>query len=417
MESTLALEVLDGPMDGLRSCIRQNAAAVQIGRQVGNHLTLPFDMTISRWHAMVKKEGREHYLIDEKSVSGTWVEGKRIEKLKIEPGTLFLAGGTIIEVIELPVSQDSIAFKEEYLDNPLEIYEFENTLKEIWVSLRQEREYIDISSVFQMSAFQRLKKLSRYDGIKNLSRPDSRQVISSWMGQCDIHPRYRFFHQDQCITPPRMWHILDDASDGNKRPISLIRFIEAVLSEGRSTAARALKRDTAFIQALKNKFSTPHKKNKPSQSPVGDANRLDPLKPLLADALIQIETIISGFIEDAMSSGLAKGESLSSQRGLNFETPMDTTEQSDLSDRLKRLEKNLVAVLAAHRDALTLFEKELKRRIYHVLENQDNKGLFTGLSSSDSAVSNAVKRVLKDVELEGLSDQIVRHTIKRKILS
>ncbi len=86
----------------------------------------------------------------------------------------------------------------------------------------------------------------------------------------------------------------------------------------------------------------------------------------------------------------------------------------DLSNRLKRLEKNLVAVLAAHRDSLRLFEKEMGSRIHQVIAHEDQKGLFA-LSNSEDSVANAVKRVLKEAELEGLADRIVRQTVKNKI--
>ncbi len=92
---TLALEVIGGPMDGLRTCIRDNKSPTLIGRQVGNHLTLPLDMTVSRWHTNVSKQGKEFYLTDDKSLAGTWHNGSRISKIKLDPGMMLKVGGPL----------------------------------------------------------------------------------------------------------------------------------------------------------------------------------------------------------------------------------------------------------------------------------------------------------------------------------
>lgn len=412
MDKTMVLEVLSGPMDGLRVRLLDDTATTRIGRQVGNHMTLPFDMTISRWHASVKKEGQAHYLTDEKSVSGTWVGGSRIDKIKMTPGMVLLLGGTIIEVIELPLMENNITFEDNHFNNPVDIYDFSDALKSVWDSLGKEKKYFGISSVFQQSEFHRQKKLYTYKGVQQLCRFEPRKAISDWIGQCDIYPKYRFFHQDQYITTPRMWGVLDIASNWNTKKINFLRFIEAVLDEQRSPVARVLNEDTPFVQYVRNKFATPKKTLKKTSDVSGKS---DPLQEILTRTFIQMETIISGFIEDAISSGLPTGETIKPSSNLNLEKDWDGTEQSDLSIRLKRLEKNLVAVLAAHRDSLALFEKELGSRIHQVIAREDHKGLFS-ISNSDTSVSNAVKRVLKEAELEGLADRIVRETVKNKIV-
>lgn len=411
---TMALEVLGGPMDGLRVRTREKAAKTLIGRQVGNHLTLPFDMTISRWHASVNKEGKEFYLCDEESVSGTWIEGSRIEKIKLDSGMIIMVGGTVLEVIKLSVSEDNIIFDDNHFNNPLDIYNFSESLKNIWDKLRQKKQFFDLQNIFKHPEFHRRKKLHSYKGVKNLCRSDPKNAISDWLGQSEISPKYRFYQKDQCITPPRTWTILDMASDGNSKEINFTRFIKAVLNEQRSPAARILNEDASLVRDANNNFTLPKKRSKVRSK---KSEKIDSQKRILADAFIKLETIISGFIEDAISSGLSKGEAIRPSLDLNFENVLNGTGQSDLSGRVKQLEKNLVAVLAAHRDALTLFEKELNRRLHHVIENGGHKKLFPPLSNSDTSVSSAVKRVLKDAELEGLADRIVRQTIKNKFIS
>ncbi len=275
MDSTMALEVLSGPMDGLRVRLLNDGATTRIGRQVGNHMTLPFDMTISRWHASVKKEGKAYYLIDEKSVSGTWVGGSRIDKIEVKPGVVLLLGGTIIEVIELPLMENNIVFEDNYFNNPLDIYDFSDALKNIWESLKKEKKYFGVTRIFQQPEFQRQKKMYTYKGIQQVCRFDPRKAISDWMEQCDIYPEYRFFHQDQHITSPRMWGILDIASNWNTKKIDFTGFIEAVLNEQRSPAARVLNEDPLFISYVKNKFAKP--KEAPKKS-LASSYKADPLK-------------------------------------------------------------------------------------------------------------------------------------------
>jgi hypothetical protein len=211
-----------------------------------------------------------------------------------------------------------------------------------------------------------------------------------------------------------MWEILDIASQGNTKKIDSLGFIKAVLNEQRSPAARILSQDTAFVQGLTNNFCIPE--NKPA-AVLEAPGKPDPVKKILADTLIRMEAIVSGFIEDAVSSGLAKGTPRKPSSDLEIEKALDATEQSDLAGRVERLEKDMVAVLAAHRDAMAILEKELGNRIIRVVDHEDRKGLFPSLSNNNPSLVTSVKRVLKEAELEGLGACIVRQVIKNKIIS
>lgn len=410
----LALEVVGGPMDGLRTLIRDRNAQTLLGRQVGNHLSLPFDMTISRWHARVAKEGNDYYLTDENSLSGTWVDGSRINKIKLFSGMVLMVGGTIVEVIEISASKGNIFMEETFFNDPLEIYRFSDFLAGILKKLRQQQNnYLTLSNIFQHSEFRGHKNLNRYDGIKKLSSVEFKKEISRWTGR-EATPKYRFLNKDQFITPARIWSVFDIASKNNTKKINTLQFIEAVLTEQRSHTARILRRDPLFIKSVAEKsFDPPPKMTRPRSIP-GES---DPLIEILAGAIIKIERIISGFIEDAVSSGLGKGESCRPDLDLKAAAKnLNQTAQSDLSDRIEILEKNMVALLAAHRDALASFEKELGNRIYRAMEQEEHKGKFPAISSSGANVSSAVKRVLKEAQLEGLSDHIVRNAIKDKVI-
>lgn len=413
MNHALALEVLGGPMDGVRLNLPKDLTVAGVGRQVGNNMTLPFDMTISRWHATIKKEGLDYYLVDEKSVSGTWLNGERVEKIKIKPGMIFLLGGTIIEVIEQPLPDNNVVLEIKYFENPATIYRFSDQLTSIWRSLfseKNEKKYCSITGFFQQPAFYKMKKMSSYKCIQRLCRSDSRTIVANWINQCDIQPRYRFLHENLYLTSPRMWHVLDIASSRNTKEIDFSKFIDAVLDEKKSLAARIILKDNVFIQSAKHKFQKKEKKKQ-----VSPESKMDPIQELLLSSLEKFETIIAGFIEDALNAGMSRRSSLNVKSNLNLEQVFSHSDQTLLRNHLKKLEKNLVAVLAAHRDSLRIFEKELGNRISAVLKKGENKGLFP-ISDSDHDVSKAVKSVLKESELEGLSDRIVRQAVKNNII-
>ena len=413
MEYGFVLEVLGGPMDGLRLNLSKEMTTTRIGRQVGNNLTLPFDMTISRWHATIRKEGLDHYLIDEHSVSGTYLDGKRIKKIKIEPGMIFLVGGTIIEVTGQPLADKNVVIENKYFENPAIVYRFSDQLKGVWESLysgENEKKYGSITGFFQQPAFYRIKNLASYRCIQQLCRFDSRKIVSDWIDRCGIKPKYWFIQENVYLTAPRMWHVLDMASHGNTKKIGFYDFIQAVLNEKKSLAARILLKDDVFIWNFKNRF---HKKE--IQKKTVSHPKTDPVQDLLLSSLRKFETIISGFIEDAINAGISRGRPAIKMSKLTIAADPEKTDQTVLRNQLKTLEKNLVAILAAHRDSLRLFEKELGNRISAVLNQDKSKGLFP-LPDSDDRVSKAVRSILKESELEGLSDRIVRQTIKKKII-
>lgn len=410
----LALEVVGGPMDGLRTLIRDGNAQTLLGRQVGNHLSLPFDMTISRWHASVAKEGNDYYLTDESSLSGTWVDGSRINKTQLFCGMVLMVGGTIVEVIDISESQGNIVMEDTFFNDPLQTYQVSDFLAGILKKLRQQQDnYLTLSNIFQHSEFRGHKNLNRYDGIKKLSSVEFKKEVSRWTGR-EVAPKYRFMNKDQFITPPRIWSVFDIASNSNTKKINTLEFIDAVLTEQRSLTARILRQDALFIKRVAEKSFDPPQKKTGSPAISGES---DQLIEILANAIIKIERIISGFIEDAVSSGLGKGESSKPDLDLKAAAKnLNQTAQSDLSDRIQVLEKNMVALLAAHRDALASFEQELGNRIYQALEQEEHKGKFPALSNSGASVSSAVKRVLKEAQLEGLSGHIVRNAIKDKVI-
>ena len=92
----ILVEVVGGPMDGLRS--RHSTAEYRIGRGPGNDLTLPADPMISTDHARIVREGRTFFLEDLGSRNGTYIGDSRItDRVPIGAGTTFRTGHTQLE--------------------------------------------------------------------------------------------------------------------------------------------------------------------------------------------------------------------------------------------------------------------------------------------------------------------------------
>lgn len=90
------LEVVGGPMDGLRKNVPGETLA--IGRSEDNELVLPLDLRVSGHHARIVREGPDFWIEDLQSRNGTFLGKKRVlRRAPIRPGTLFVVGATCIE--------------------------------------------------------------------------------------------------------------------------------------------------------------------------------------------------------------------------------------------------------------------------------------------------------------------------------
>ena len=69
---------------------------IRIGRGRRNQIILPHS-TVSRHHANLIRQGSRYLLMD-RSINGTWIEGKRVEKALLEPGSEFSIGPYILRV-------------------------------------------------------------------------------------------------------------------------------------------------------------------------------------------------------------------------------------------------------------------------------------------------------------------------------
>jgi pSer/pThr/pTyr-binding forkhead associated (FHA) protein len=95
-EPSLRVEVVGGPMDGLRKTVA--GSVLTLGRDEASDLTLPLDVSVSTRHARIVREKDHFWLEDLESRNGTFLGDKRIRKRAlIGSGTHFTVGRTILE--------------------------------------------------------------------------------------------------------------------------------------------------------------------------------------------------------------------------------------------------------------------------------------------------------------------------------
>jgi transcriptional regulator with GAF, ATPase, and Fis domain len=75
-----------------------SASDVRIGRDRRNAVILPH-ATVSRHHANLIRQGKRYLLMD-RSTNGTFIEGKKVKKVLLEPGTGFTVGPFHIRLAE-----------------------------------------------------------------------------------------------------------------------------------------------------------------------------------------------------------------------------------------------------------------------------------------------------------------------------
>jgi hypothetical protein len=86
---TGALVVRNGEQAGLRFALLD--AVTTLGRSIENDISLD-DITVSRHHALVEREGRSYRVRDNGSLNGTYVNGQRITELQLQHGDEVLVG-------------------------------------------------------------------------------------------------------------------------------------------------------------------------------------------------------------------------------------------------------------------------------------------------------------------------------------
>ncbi len=422
MAELLALEVMEGPMDGLKLVLADPGDKVEIGRQVGNAMALAVDKSVSRRHARAAVEGRDWCMEDRNSTGGIWVSGTKSRKFALERGQVILLGSTILEVFTpdhfgVDVRIDDTCFKD-----PRSVYRLSPRVKDAWDRLYQEAEsshYCTVTGLLR-ELYTVNNGSENHPCLEALASGESWKCLGDWLAEARVKPFYNL--GDEVLVSPRLWHIMDMAGNANSRVIDSKHLLRAVLDEGRSVPARLIKKDRGFLEARglippsdKGVPEAPPKP--PEESPVIKKTGARPARkpgegPFLLVRMERFERIILGFGEDAASSGLTKKD---------FRLPgMDSTlgevwekgDEAAVLEYCERLEEYLICLLAAHREAVKAFEEEIAGRIKETLDTRSRNyiGKFL-VREAVEEIAVSVTAVLKEAELEGLSDEIVRECV------
>ncbi|MCA9654567.1 MAG: FHA domain-containing protein [Myxococcales bacterium] len=143
----LRVRVIDGPLEGTTVRVQ---GRLTIGRASGSDIQLVHD-GISRQHAqIVTDEHGRHVLVDLDSSNGTFVEGQRIRRQVLSPGTMFKI--MRIKLIyehddDLPMSEESGVFA---IPRPVDRRVFQQTVD--YVALDLPRPVVQASRVVEPDA-------------------------------------------------------------------------------------------------------------------------------------------------------------------------------------------------------------------------------------------------------------------------
>jgi hypothetical protein len=108
----LAIEVMNGPMDGLRF-VFPPSGVMTIGRHPENDVALLLDHYVSRRHAKLTCEDGKYLLEDTNSSNGTWMNDKKVSTVEVPVGATFRVGNTYLELKEMP--------EDEFIGNAMDI--------------------------------------------------------------------------------------------------------------------------------------------------------------------------------------------------------------------------------------------------------------------------------------------------------
>lgn len=102
--STPRLLVTAGPRKGMKHELSENR--VSIGRGSDNSLVLP-DLSVSRHHARLERQGERWLLVDQGSGNGTRVNGKGVERHALQHGDAIELGDSKVQFVGRPGTRGS----------------------------------------------------------------------------------------------------------------------------------------------------------------------------------------------------------------------------------------------------------------------------------------------------------------------
>ncbi len=440
MSSHLILEVISGPMDGLKSTISGRQAG--IGRGVGNTLTLPLDMYVSRSHASIVLEGHDWCLRQTGGKTGTWISGKKLEpdvSYPLSTGQVILMGTTVIHVRVSEAAEPHIVLTDDCFSSLFSQFEITADLAEILHPLTKNspQQYVGIEDILN-AAMALTYDGQRYRCITDIASENNIQCLGRWL--LDFFPCASNYKIDEnaLLTTPRLLTVMMMASQGKKRSVDLTAFIDAVIKEDGSLSARYFHKDQNFMEdypelesyadhRIEENITLNDGTDDTGAIQITDVEKLVvsnfetetiDLMPndteVLLRSLCDFETLVLGFLEDAAGRRTSDSDFFLPGYTKKLKAIYADGHKKETDAYIDDLYRILVGILAAQRDATREVETEIHNRIKKALNRfNDKKGNRIFKKVHSDAVSDMVLSVIKETELEQLAEGIIRANIKQ----
>jgi pSer/pThr/pTyr-binding forkhead associated (FHA) protein len=463
MSNGVMLEVIGGPMDGLRGLIVGQGT---VGRKVGNSLSLALDDVVSGRHAEIVREGHDWCVRDLKSTNGTFLMNEKLQAGRSYPlklNDVLLVGSTILQISPGIEGKEHVCFSDSSFNDPRTQFMMTSGLKEVWDHLFHSieiehivnRYFCDVDRLF-ISIMEVAGEESHagYECISRIDSPGRYQILAKWLAQVPVG---NSFSSDtgSLTVAPRVWKVMNLAADRKKEAIGIGDILGAMLEEGGSLAARYMRKDKLFMEDFSMKLrrgasdetvmdiirtvkkgralplSSESIKNTDGQQPATAliGTPLPSVTPGLDDTWKvfgqRLERLVSGFLADAINPVASQQDF----RPPGLDTKFDEmfaarTEDSNLLNQkvkkhLDALYNLLVIILASQRDGY----KEFGNYFCTMLEStaseiKNGRPLILPIGKKSVDIEELmvkVKAMLRRMESEGVSETIVRDIIKKKI--
>lgn len=460
MSDTVVLEVIGGPMDGLRGLVNKKGT---IGRKVGNALSLALDEEVSGRHAEIVKEGHDWCVRDLNSTNGTFYQNEKLQagrsySLKIED--ILLVGSSVVQIEPEKDSEDCVPFTESSFSDPRTIYTMTPGLNHVWNSLFRfveedntiDRYFCDVDRLF-IAMMESAAEISNagYDCVSQVKAPGRYQIFGKWLAKASVG--HSFKGQPGTLTvATRVWRVMSLAAERKQGTIGIGDILGAILEEGGSLAARYMRKDTKFMEDFGPKLRrgasdrtvieivrTVRKGPGQAAGPGGAGQQpLQPPGPQMAAAQgvpapvddpwkifgQRLERLILGFLADAINPVATQQDFRPPGLTMKLDEVLaaGAGDQALLMQRTKHyldtLYNLLVVILASQHDGYKFFADALCTMLEStVAEKKDGRSLMLPLGKKSIDIEELlvmVKAVRRRVENEGVSETIVRDIIKKK---
>ncbi len=453
MSDTVVLEVIGGPMDGLRGLIDKKGT---IGRKVGNALSLALDEEVSGRHAEILKEGHDWCIRDLNSTNGTFYQNEKLQGNRSYPlkmDDVLLVGSSILQIDPEKAGEDCVPFSESSFSDPRTMYTMTPGLNHVWNSLFRfveedntiDRYFCDVDRLF-IAMMESAAEISDagYDCVSQVKAPSRYQIFGKWLAKASVGNSFK--GQPGTLTvAPRVWRVMNLAAERKQGTIGIGDILGAILEEGGSLAAQYMRKDHKFMEDFGPKLRrgasdrtvidivrTVRKSPEPAVRPLvpsGQAVAAPQGAPTPVDDPWKVfgqrlERLILGFLADAINPVATQQDFRPPGLTMKLDEVLAASagDQALLVQRTKHyldtLYNLLVVILASQHDGYKFFADALCTMLEStVSEKKDGRSLMLPLGKKSIDIDELlvmVKAVRRRIDNDGVSDTIVRDIIKKK---